>query len=199
MSVLTIVVLVVVVVVVLALAAGAVLVVPGRVRRRRLRGQLTPLSTESRAVYRREWAAVQERFVDDPAESVAAADRLIADLLGELGYPGDGFDERADSLAVAHGAVAATYRRAHEVLGDSREGVDSRGGVDLRGGVDSRGGAEERGDVGGRSGVEERLAAGERSAVDTDELRRALLDYRAVFETVAGEPQPTRLPDTSAA
>ncbi|HKS45666.1 MAG TPA: hypothetical protein VJT49_11250 [Amycolatopsis sp.] len=114
--------------------------------------EIRPLSEDSRVVYTERWSRVQEQFVDAPAEAVAEADRLVTDLLAEVGYPRREFEQQAADLSVDHPDAAEPYRRAHRVLAD--------------------------GDSGDGQVAE--------SADETDELRRALLDYRVVFDAVSG-------------
>jgi hypothetical protein len=165
-----------VVVVVVVLAALAVLL-PAQLRRRRLRTRFGPeydhvvgeaddrkvaerelaerekrhgsyelrsLSDADRAAYADRWTVLQERFVDEPVASVADADTTITELLADLGYPTEGFEQQAADLTVGHADSVAGYRAAHRVT----EGQD-----------DAR----------------------------TDELRQALLDYRAVFRSLLGQ------------
>src|ERR1700733_1406911 len=64
----------------------------GRERERR-QLDIKPLSDTSRARYAGEWRAIQERFVDQPAESTGAADSLLHQVMQERGYPvGGDFD-----------------------------------------------------------------------------------------------------------
>ena len=87
-----------------------------RGRERRVsRLEITPLSRESAATYRDEWADVQQSFVDRPAGAVMAADRLVLRMMRESGYPVDEFDQRVDDISVEHPEVAAHYREGHRV------------------------------------------------------------------------------------
>src|ERR1700730_15109121 len=47
------------------------------------------LSPEQQASYSGDWTTVQERFVDTPAEAVAAAGTLIWDVMRDRGDPAD--------------------------------------------------------------------------------------------------------------
>ncbi len=74
------------------------------------------LSPESRERYTREWAAVQERFVDHPTQAVDEADRLVTELMAERGYPTDGDpQQRFADLSVEHASTVDNYRTAHGV------------------------------------------------------------------------------------
>src|ERR1043166_2727837 len=48
-----------------------------------------PLSAEQQASYAGQWTAIQERFVDTPAQAVSAADALIWDVMRDRGYPAE--------------------------------------------------------------------------------------------------------------
>ncbi|WP_018601193.1 hypothetical protein [Mycobacterium sp. 155] len=72
--------------------------------------ELTP---ESRARYVQAWGATQAGFVDNPAESVSEADRLVTGVLRERGYPIDDFEQQAADISVDHPKVVEHYRAAH--------------------------------------------------------------------------------------
>jgi hypothetical protein len=84
------------------------------------------LPDASAARYRDEWASVQRQFVDQPAEAVEQADRLVVQMMRECGYPVDDFDQRADDISVDHPEVAQNYREAHGVaVAQSRGTADT--------------------------------------------------------------------------
>src|SRR5690606_38753692 len=71
---------------------------------------LRPLPEERKRHYTAEWVAVQERFVDDPRGALNEADRLVAAVAAERGYPtGDPGQQEAD-LSVEHATALAHYR-----------------------------------------------------------------------------------------
>jgi hypothetical protein len=81
---------------------------------------MSPAATER---YVAQWQAVQAGFVDEPRQSVAAAEVLIDQVLTERGYPadageGDGSDEtdRLELVAVDHAPLVADYRQAQSVV-----------------------------------------------------------------------------------
>jgi hypothetical protein len=78
-----------------------------------------PLSAEQQASYSGEWTAVQERFVDAPAATVSAADKLIWDVMRDRGYPADKRDVSMDALSVYHARPLDGYRRAQGIRPDS--------------------------------------------------------------------------------
>ncbi|GLZ42922.1 hypothetical protein [Actinokineospora sp. NBRC 105648] len=77
---------------------------------------IKPLSAAERERYTREWAAVQEHFVDRPGEAVEEADSLVTALMADRGYPTDGdHEQRSADLSVRHASTVEDYRTAHEV------------------------------------------------------------------------------------
>jgi hypothetical protein len=86
----------------------------GRERERR-QLDIKPLSDTSRARYAGEWRAIQERFVDQPAESAGAADDLLHQVMQERGYPVGDFDAQSDLISVDHPDVVDNYRVAHGI------------------------------------------------------------------------------------
>jgi len=70
------------------------------------------LSPEQQASYSGDWTAIQERFVDTPAEAVAAADTLIWRVMRDRGYPAGDRDASLDALSVYHAGPLEGYRQA---------------------------------------------------------------------------------------
>ena len=83
--------------------------------RRRSEFEVTPVPEQNAARYREEWADIQHRFVDQPAEAVERADRLVVQIMRDSGYPVDDFEHRVDDISVDHPEVAQHYREAHSV------------------------------------------------------------------------------------
>ncbi len=69
------------------------------------------LSPEQQASYSGDWTAVQGRFVDAPAEAVAAADTLIWNVMRDRGYPADDRNASLDALSVYHARALEGYRQ----------------------------------------------------------------------------------------
>jgi hypothetical protein len=103
--------------------------------------ELKTLSGEDRKRFSDAWTALQARFVDDPREAVAEANRLVKDLLIARGYPVADFENRAADLSVDHPHLVTNYRAAHDIASKS-----------------------------------------ERGAATTEERRKAVVHYRALFE-----------------
>jgi hypothetical protein len=74
---------------------------------------IRPLSASARERYAREWAQVQEKFVDEPSTAVAEADHLLVALMGERGYPTEGYEQQVADLSVRHAKTLENYRAAH--------------------------------------------------------------------------------------
>ena len=83
--------------------------------KRRSEFEVTPVSGQDAARYRQEWADIQHRFVDQPAEAVERADQLVARIMRDSGYPVDDFEHQVDVISVDHPEVAQHYREAHAV------------------------------------------------------------------------------------
>ena len=69
------------------------------------------LSPEQQASYSGDWTSVQQRFVDTPAEAVAAASTLIWDVMRDRGYPTNDRDASMDALSVYHAGSLEGYRQ----------------------------------------------------------------------------------------
>lgn len=86
---------------------------------------IRPLTPAARARYAAEWASVQERFVDQPQQAVAEAQRLVVAVMSERGYPAEGHDQIAADLSVDHAAVLAHYRAAEDIGASAEAGTAS--------------------------------------------------------------------------
>jgi hypothetical protein len=113
-------------------------------RRRRVDGLgITPLTDERRALYRTQWLAAQETFIDNPAESVRSAAALVTATAADRGYQVTDSDQLMTDLSVDYGNQLDGYRSALTVTRASGDAA-------------------------------------------TEKLRRALLDFRAMFRALAG-------------
>ena len=83
--------------------------------KQRARLEIRPLPEELRGRYAEEWREVQARFVDQPAEAVVAADKLVHTVMEKRGYPMGDFDAQADLVSVDHPEVVDNYRAAHHI------------------------------------------------------------------------------------
>jgi hypothetical protein len=87
--------------------------------------EIRRLSKEECHRFAEQWRVVQERFVDDPRQSVAEADQLINTALEARGYPMADFEQRAADISVEHPRVVEDYRIAHDVAMRDRRGQTS--------------------------------------------------------------------------
>ncbi|MFQ6392085.1 hypothetical protein ACLMAJ_01380 [Nocardia sp. KC 131] len=117
---------------------------------------LRELSDEEKQRYVRQWAEVQERFVDTPAETLTEADRLVTTVMAERGYPTEDYDQRLADLSVQHATVLGHYRTAHEIT--TRQ-------ADLK---------AQTGSVSTETMPTE--------AVSTEDMRTAIVHYRELFQ-----------------
>ena len=117
-------------------------------RERRVDGlDIQPLDESARAGYALQWAAIQEQFVDTPADAVASSQLLVVAVLTELGYPAEDPDQVLADLSVEHAATLDRFRAAEETSRSAAAGTAS-----------------------------------------TEDLRLAMIDYRALFRDLVGEP-----------
>jgi hypothetical protein len=112
-------------------------------RERRVRAlSIRELTPEQQASYSGDWTAIQERFVDAPAESVGAAHTIIWNVMRDRGYPADDRTASMDALAVHHGRSMEGYREVQDLRTES---------------------------------------------ASTEQLREAMIRYRALFEDLTGQ------------
>jgi hypothetical protein len=103
-----------------------------RERERRYdRLQIRPIAAEDRRRYVADWTAVQQEFVDRPNEAVQKADRLVTSLMGERGYPTEGYEQQLQDLSVEHSRTLEHYRAGHQVK--ERSALDQATTEELRG------------------------------------------------------------------
>lgn len=107
---------------------------------RREKLHVVPLPEPVRLGYVHEWRTLQERFVDQPSETVERAHRLLDEVMRHRGYPTSDIDERAELVSVDHPNVVQEYRAARVIRDRNVDG-----------------------------------------GVTTEELRQALVHYRALF------------------
>ncbi len=77
--------------------------------------RIRDLDPRERDRFTAEWDRVQARFVDEPRQAVAEADRLVTEVMQARGYPMADFDQRAADVSVDHPDVVEHYRAAHDI------------------------------------------------------------------------------------
>lgn len=83
--------------------------------KRRDRLDIRPLTEPTRARFAADWRELQERFVDQPPNAVAAADGLVYRVMSDRGYPRGTFEAGAKLISVDYPALVENYRFAHAV------------------------------------------------------------------------------------
>jgi hypothetical protein len=86
----------------------------GRLKRRGAL-EIRELEPAAREAYAEQWLKVQQRFIDEPEQTVAEADSLVQTVMRERGYPVDEFDERIEMMSVDHPELVDNYRTAHDI------------------------------------------------------------------------------------
>lgn len=111
---------------------------------------LEELPAGARDRYAEEWRTVQSRFVDRPKDALSEADRLVANVMRDRGYPTEEFDQRVADISADHPNVTENYRAAHDIAVRS-----------------------------------------DRGEVSTEDLRQAMVHYRALFNDLLGTTERT--------
>ncbi|QGV80858.1 hypothetical protein [Streptomyces ficellus] len=73
-----------------------------------------PLTRDAREQYVALWSGLQEQFVDAPRQAVVQADRLLARLAEDRGFPAaTAYEEQVAALSVHHAHHVDGFRRVH--------------------------------------------------------------------------------------
>jgi hypothetical protein len=153
---------------------------------------LRALPVDARDRYADEWLAVQELFVDDPVRSVGEADQLIVAVMAARGYRTDGYQStdvgRADG-AVSDGAVSDRAGADGAVVEQPADGARVDGEQPADGYAQQLADlsvqhAERLPDYRAAHEISGRAAAG---TATTEDLRQAMVHYRALFEELLGD------------
>ncbi|HET7433629.1 MAG TPA: hypothetical protein VFN10_02835 [Thermoanaerobaculia bacterium] len=80
------------------------------------RSEIRPVQATHRERYLREWAKIEQHFVDRPTMAVAEADELVDEIMRTMGYPMGDFEKHAAHLSVTHPRVVEHYRAGHKVI-----------------------------------------------------------------------------------
>ena len=86
---------------------------------------IQPLTDSARASYAGQWAAIQEQFLDTPADAVAGAQSLVTAVMTERGYPAGGDDQVLADLSVEHAGTLDRYRAAQQTSHRAAAGTAS--------------------------------------------------------------------------
>jgi hypothetical protein len=82
---------------------------------RREKIQVVPLEPATRERYLETWHRTQALFVDSPTEATRRADKLVAEVMRERGYPVEDFEQRAADLSVDYPGLVQDYRAARAI------------------------------------------------------------------------------------
>ena len=80
------------------------------------------LPAGARDRYTEEWRTVQTRFVDEPRAALNQADKLVANVMRDRGYPMENFEQRVADISPDHPDVVENYRAAHDIAARSERG-----------------------------------------------------------------------------
>jgi hypothetical protein len=87
---------------------------------------IRPLTVNERERYQVDWAAVQGKFVDQPAKATQEADHLIMEVMALRAYPVSDFDQRAADISVNYPTLVTNYRAAREIaLKNTKQKADT--------------------------------------------------------------------------
>ena len=69
------------------------------------------------------WHSTNARFVDDPAQAISEADRLLGDIMEARGLPALDFDATAVELTIDHPHLLEHYHAARRIARQSEAGT----------------------------------------------------------------------------
>lgn len=95
-------------------------------RQRRVEGfNIRDLTPNDRQQFSARWREAQILFVDEPAQAIAEADRLVNEVMQARGYPVADFEQRAADLSVDHAEVVSNYRAARLLVARNEQRLAS--------------------------------------------------------------------------
>jgi hypothetical protein len=86
---------------------------------------IRPLDPAARDRYAGQWTAIQQQFVDSPANAITEAQTLIAALMNERGYPTEDTEQIIADLSVDHAATLRHFRTAQDLSARAADGSAS--------------------------------------------------------------------------
>jgi hypothetical protein len=86
---------------------------------------IRPLDPAARDSYTAQWTAIQEQFVDNPADAVTGAQTLITSVMGDRGYPTDDAAQIMADLSVEHASTLEHFRTAQDLSSRAAGGTAS--------------------------------------------------------------------------
>jgi len=95
-------------------------------REKRIRHlDIRPLDPAARDAYGHQWTAIQQQFVDAPADAVTAAQGLITGVMSDRGYPTEDAAQILADLSVEHASTLEHFRAAQDLSGRAAGGTAS--------------------------------------------------------------------------
>jgi hypothetical protein len=93
-------------------------------REKRVKGlDIRPLDAATLNRYALQWNAIQEQFVDAPANSVTSAQSLITAVMNDRGYPTEDSGQIMADLSVDYARTIEEFRTAQELSGRVTDGT----------------------------------------------------------------------------
>jgi hypothetical protein len=92
--------------------------------------EIRALTPEERTQFHAEWQQTQAEFVDQPAEAVREAHRLIKEVMVARGLPVADFEQRAADISVLYPQIVTNYRAAYQIA--ARNDSDGASTEELR-------------------------------------------------------------------
>jgi hypothetical protein len=86
---------------------------------------IRPLDPAARDSYTAQWTAIQEQFVDNPADAVTGAQTLITSVMNDRGYPTDDAAQIMADLSVEHASTLEHFRTAQDLSSRAAGGTAS--------------------------------------------------------------------------
>jgi FtsZ-interacting cell division protein ZipA len=134
---------------------------------------LHPLDVPERQRYSQAWSDIQARFLDDPRAAARQADQIIADVLGEIGYPAQDRDRQLALASVDHPRGLSEYRIGHDL-------------------AEGHAGSPQAADPGAVDTTNTATTSDTADTSDTETMRQALLHFQTFFDELLSDAhQPT--------
>jgi len=139
---------------------------------------LHPLDAPERQRYSQAWSDVQARFLDDPRAAARQADQIIANVLGEIGYPAQDRDRQLALASVDHPHGLSEYRIGHDL-------IEGRAPSSVPGNADSLRTADDGTSTGISTGINTGTGSGTGDTTET--MRQAMLHFQAFFDELLSD------------
>ncbi|HEV2638708.1 MAG TPA: hypothetical protein VGX23_26405 [Actinocrinis sp.] len=136
---------------------------------------LKPISEQDRVEFLQSWEHLQASFIDDPVFSMNSAENLVSRALEVRGYPGGDREEQLALLSVEYSGKLSDYRAAQDVKRRVEAGANDEVVTTADVDADSEAGVDP-------TAAASTTAATTAGPATTEDIRQALLAYRALFD-----------------